>query len=139
VLLLALFWALFAKMTLQFLRKNKIGFASFWILTPIPGTDLFDEMEEEKRILSRDWSLYDLSHVVFEPKLMKVDELYDNYWKTYQEFFNKSGILKRLLYTFPLSKHPVRQFFAHLFYQKYSIMKVFSYDHPFSGGIGRIQ
>jgi radical SAM superfamily enzyme YgiQ (UPF0313 family) len=127
------------EITLQFLRKNKIGFASFWILTPIPGTDLFDEMEEEKRILSRDWSLYDLSHVVFEPKLMKVDELYDNYWKTYQEFFNKRGILRRLLYTVPLSKSPVRQFFAHLFYQNYSIKKVYSYDHPFSGGIGRIQ
>jgi radical SAM superfamily enzyme YgiQ (UPF0313 family) len=125
--------------TLQFLRKNKIGFASFWILTPIPGTDLFDEMEEQKRILSRDWSLYDVTHVVFEPKLMKVEELYDNYWKTYRRFFNRSGILRRLSYTLPLSGHPVREFFVHLFYQHYSMMKVSSYDHPFSGGIGRRQ
>lgn len=39
--------------TLQFLKQNKIGFVSFWILTPIPGTELFEEMEGEKRILSK--------------------------------------------------------------------------------------
>jgi hypothetical protein len=70
---------------------------------------------------------------------MQVQELHDYYWKTFQSFFNKRGVIKRLFDTVPVSNNRLNNFFAHLFYQKYNMKKVNSHDHPYSGGIDRIQ
>lgn len=45
------------------------------VLTPFPGTALFARLEREGRILHRDWSRYDITHVVFRPKRMSPREL----------------------------------------------------------------
>ena len=45
------------------------------ILIPFPGSPVYEQYEKEGRILTRDWSQYDGSHVVFEPKGMPVEEL----------------------------------------------------------------
>lgn len=64
-----------AKQTAEFALKNKLDTVQFMILTPLPGTDTFNELKEEKRIISYDWSLYDAHHVVFQPKLMSAFQL----------------------------------------------------------------
>jgi radical SAM superfamily enzyme YgiQ (UPF0313 family) len=56
--------------TTTFALKNKIDTIQFMILTPIPGTRFFRQMEAEDRLLTRDWSLYDGHHVVFRPSLI---------------------------------------------------------------------
>jgi len=38
--------------------------AIFWITTPFPGTDLWDEMEQQGRIVDRDWKKYTALHLV---------------------------------------------------------------------------
>ena len=47
-------------------------------ITPLPGTRVFRQMEEEGRLLRtnfpRDWDRYNLTEVVFEPANMGVDE-----------------------------------------------------------------
>ena len=53
--------------TVEFTVENKILTASFHILTPLPGTRLFERLESESRILHRNWSLYDTYHAVFRP------------------------------------------------------------------------
>jgi len=46
------------------------------MLTPFPGTALFDRLEKQKRILTHDWGKYDgLHHVVFQPKNWTVAQL----------------------------------------------------------------
>ncbi len=45
------------------------------ILTPFPGTPLYEDLDREQRILTKDWSKYDLKHVVFEPKYMPAEVL----------------------------------------------------------------
>lgn len=124
--------------TIKFLMKNKIGNAYFWILTPLPGTKLYEEMDEDGRILSADWSRYNLSDVVFQPKNFTPDELYDGYWKTFQEFFSLKNIAVRLLYNAPIARNPMDALFRSLYYQLYYRKKVNSYDHPLSGGIKRL-
>lgn len=124
--------------TIEFLMKNKIGNAYFWILTPLPGTDLFEEMEKEGRILSKDWSRYNLSDVVFRPKNFTPDELYNGYWQAFQEFFSLKNIAKRLLYNVPITARPFDAFVRSLFYQMYYRRKVNSFDHPLSGGLQRV-
>jgi radical SAM superfamily enzyme YgiQ (UPF0313 family) len=126
------------KNTLDFLMRNKIGNAYFWILTPLPGTKLYEEMEEADRIISDDWSRYNLSDVVFKPKNFTPDELYQGYWKAFQEFFSIKNIAKRLYHNAPITDQPIDAFTRSLFYQLHYRKKVLNYDHPISGGIDRI-
>ena len=56
--------------TIEFLEKNRVELTLFNILTPVPGTRLYARLEEEGRIIDRDWSHYDGRHVVFQPKKM---------------------------------------------------------------------
>src|SRR6185436_8850577 len=55
--------------TLSFIEKSGMEFAQFSLLTPLPGTALFRQFEEEQRIVHRDWSKYDLGSIVFQHPL----------------------------------------------------------------------
>jgi radical SAM superfamily enzyme YgiQ (UPF0313 family) len=55
--------------------------SGFSVLTPLPGTDLWDEVEPS--IQTRDWELFDIAHTVLPTKL-PLDEFYSEYaglWK----------------------------------------------------------
>ncbi|MDR3577784.1 MAG: radical SAM protein [Anaerolineaceae bacterium] len=83
--------------TLDFLEENGVQNATFNILTPFPGTRLFQRLEAEGRILSRDWGCYNSrSDVVFRPKNMSREELLAGFQKTVQRFYSPGSILKRL-------------------------------------------
>ena len=124
--------------TIKFLMKNKIGNAYFWILTPLPGTELYEEMDRENRIISKDWNRYHVCDVVFKPKNFTPEELYDGYWKAFQDFFSLKNIAKRLFYNVPITSQPIDAFLRSLYYQLYYRNKVNSFEHPLSGGIHRI-
>jgi anaerobic magnesium-protoporphyrin IX monomethyl ester cyclase len=53
----------------------KIDTVQMVILTPLPGTPLYDNLVAENRITTFDWSHYDGHHVVFRPNKMSVWEL----------------------------------------------------------------
>ena len=55
---------------LDFTRKVRLDAAFMPVLTPFPGTGIYKRLEEEGRIINRDWSLYDMEHVVFRPILL---------------------------------------------------------------------
>jgi radical SAM superfamily enzyme YgiQ (UPF0313 family) len=57
------------------IRGLKIDAVNFAILTPYPGTPLFQRLEREGRILTHDWSKYNRETVVFTPKNMSKEEL----------------------------------------------------------------
>ncbi|MBN1524308.1 MAG: B12-binding domain-containing radical SAM protein [Spirochaetales bacterium] len=82
-------------LTLEFLMKTKIHSTTFNVLTPYPGTVLFDQMERDNRILTKNWNLYDHSTVVFQPKLMSPERLMEQYLTTKKEFYSFSNILRR--------------------------------------------
>jgi radical SAM superfamily enzyme YgiQ (UPF0313 family) len=86
------------KETVEFVQKNNIELPSFSILTPFPGTPLQKRLEEEGRIFDRDWSHYDMSHVVFEPRKMTVRELQEGYLWAQKYACAPRSILKRLLW-----------------------------------------
>jgi radical SAM superfamily enzyme YgiQ (UPF0313 family) len=79
------------------LIRNHISYADFFILTPLPGTELRKKLERDNRIISNNWSDYDSLRVVFEPRLMTAQELNDGLWKAYQRFYSIKNILRRLL------------------------------------------
>ena len=81
--------------TVKWIEANRLECATFHILTPYPGTPLFAEMESQGRLLHRDWSLYDTSHVVFQPKQMSVEELAEGYAWCYEQLFTHGSIWRR--------------------------------------------
>jgi radical SAM superfamily enzyme YgiQ (UPF0313 family) len=77
--------------TVRFALKHKIDTIQMTILTPFPGTKVHSELEKEKRIFSRDWSLYDGQHIVFTPKLLSARSLQANVLKAYARYYSLSG------------------------------------------------
>jgi radical SAM superfamily enzyme YgiQ (UPF0313 family) len=82
--------------TLEFVLKNRIAAAQYHILTPFPGTRLYDRMEKDQRILEREWSKYHTSEVVFRPVGMTVEELQDGYNWIFRQTYTIPNILKRV-------------------------------------------
>ncbi len=82
--------------TAEFIIKAKLDVCYFSILTPYPGTRLHARMEEEGRIIDRDWSNYNTNNVVFMPKCMKPERLLDGFHQVLKDCFSYRSIFKRL-------------------------------------------
>src|SRR6185369_6722422 len=81
--------------TADWVEENRLECATFHILTPYPATPLFRQMESEKRLLHRDWTLYDTAHAVFQPRHMAPEELEQGYAWIYDRLFSHSSIWRR--------------------------------------------
>ena len=84
------------RQTLEFIQTTGILFPFFSILTPMPGTKLFDDVKAEGRLDHEDWARYDTRHVVFEPKRMRRDELMDGYVWLYEQSYGTHLMLDRM-------------------------------------------
>jgi radical SAM superfamily enzyme YgiQ (UPF0313 family) len=83
-----------------YIKRLKLDFAGFAVLTPLPGTDLFDEVES--RLITRNYDFFDFIHTVLPTKL-PLKEFYKEYLYLY-----KKGISRwRSLLT--LRKYPLKE------------------------------
>lgn len=85
------------KRTVDWGVNNSLTTATYHILTPYPGTNLYRSMSASKRISSNNWDLYDTRHVVYQAKRMTAEELENGYEWAYQEFYRWNNILKSSL------------------------------------------
>jgi radical SAM superfamily enzyme YgiQ (UPF0313 family) len=84
------------KATLDFLEATGVENATFNILTPFPGTPLFQRLEAEGRILTRDWRKYNgREDVVYQPRQMSPAELLAGFRYANTRFYSLSSITKR--------------------------------------------
>lgn len=83
--------------TYDFIMSNRISVPRVHILTPVPGTPMYAQMEQEGRIINRDMGRYSGGQVVFRPKNINADDLQKNYWKLYESLFTGTSIFKRTL------------------------------------------
>jgi radical SAM superfamily enzyme YgiQ (UPF0313 family) len=79
--------------TVEWAVEQGVETATFHILTPYPGTPLYDRMAAQGRITTRDWDLYDTRHAVFRPAKMTAEALEAGYWRAYREFYRWDSIL----------------------------------------------
>ncbi len=86
-----------ARETVRFARSAGLSSLQALILTPLPGSRTFDEMEREGRILFRDWSLYDAHHVVFRHPTMSPEQLQKAQMKAHARFYSQGRVLGSLL------------------------------------------
>lgn len=91
--------------TLRFCERNRIELPTFFILTPLPGTALFQRMESEGRLLHKDWGQYNGATVVFKPRLMTEETLQRGFNWACKEGYSWNSILKRVF-------HPQQRFFT---------------------------
>jgi radical SAM superfamily enzyme YgiQ (UPF0313 family) len=91
--------------------KNAITTSTYHILTPYPGTRLFQRMENDHRILTRNWDLYDTRHVVYKTAGLRAEELQQGYDWAYREFYRWANIFKASFFH-ESNKHTMK----HLFY-----------------------
>jgi len=82
--------------TVEFALDAGVDLPRFAVLTPFPGTPLFTRLEQEGRILTRDWDLYDGQHVVFQPRAMTVQELAKGHERAWKKVYRWTSIAKRL-------------------------------------------
>jgi len=78
--------------TVDWAVASSIETSTFHVMTPYPGTGLYDRIEKEGRILHRDWDRYDTRHAVYQPAKMTPQELEEGYWKAYREFYRWKNI-----------------------------------------------
>jgi radical SAM superfamily enzyme YgiQ (UPF0313 family) len=70
------------------------------ILTPLPGTPIFDELNNEGRLLYSDWTCYNgKTRVAFQPKNMTAEELYNGYTWFRKHLYSFRSIMKRLSFS----------------------------------------
>ena len=82
-------------------RVERLGLdlCRFSILTPYPGTKLYNDYVKEHRMVSKRWNLYDQHHVVFRPKNMSAKRLHIIYRQVWKQAYTWRRIFKRWLHS----------------------------------------
>jgi radical SAM superfamily enzyme YgiQ (UPF0313 family) len=70
--------------------------ASIGVLIPYPGTPVYERLNREGRIVTRDWSLYDGEHVVFRPRGMTPEQLDAGMRRARKDFYSLRSMFRRL-------------------------------------------
>jgi len=78
--------------TVDWAIESGITTATFHIQTPYPGTRLYSQMEQQGRIVTRNWDLYDTRHVVYRPARLGAAAIEAGYNWAYREFYRWPSI-----------------------------------------------
>jgi radical SAM superfamily enzyme YgiQ (UPF0313 family) len=87
---------------IRFIEKTHLEAVLFSVLTPFPGTRIYETLQRENRIIDTDWEKYDMNHVVFRPKKMTPEELQEGFNWAYRRLYGHRSILTRL---FPFNRN----------------------------------
>lgn len=92
--------------TLAFVEAERLPLPRFYVLTPIPGTELFAQMRREGRLLHQDFGRYTGYHCVFEPSGIQAGVLDRKYDELNRRVYSLPSILRRTLLNPALWKNP---------------------------------
>ncbi len=92
-------------LTLEKMNDWELDAVEINILTPFPGTPLYDRLEREGRIISKDWKRYNQVDVVFKPKHMTEKELFEGARKVAKQYYSMPNVIMRALRTFAIVRN----------------------------------
>jgi anaerobic magnesium-protoporphyrin IX monomethyl ester cyclase len=81
----------YIEQNIRFFSSLPLGYVLISILTPFPGTALFEKLEGEGRIRHRNWQDFDVTHCVYEPQGMSYRELEAYLPKAYLRIYLSKG------------------------------------------------
>lgn len=82
------------KKTVDWGVKNALTTSTYHILTPYPGTRLYQSMKEQGRLLHNDWNRYDTRQVVYKTAGLSAAQLKEGYDWAYRSFYSWRNIWK---------------------------------------------
>lgn len=82
--------------SVRWAQKLALASATFALLTPYPGTPIFNELRSQNRILTYDWDLYNQTRVVIRPLRMTPEELWEGFYWCRKEFLGFGSIFRRV-------------------------------------------
>jgi radical SAM superfamily enzyme YgiQ (UPF0313 family) len=106
--------------TVEFVARSRIVAPKFYLMTPIPGTELFDDMRKQGRILTDDLLAMTSSIPAISHPNMTSEQLGAIYWEIYDRLYTISAILRRTILHKYFYRAPGRYFFyllVNLFYR----------------------
>jgi radical SAM superfamily enzyme YgiQ (UPF0313 family) len=111
--------------TARFAVAARIDLPRFAVVTPFPGTALYKRLEQEGRILTRNWELYDGQHVVFQPAQMTVEQLQRGIETAWRMAYSPQSICRRILaspspWLVRLGANLAYRFYAHNLHRFYN-------------------
>lgn len=113
--------------TYRFINRNRIPIPRFYILTPIPGTALYDELNAQGRMLTDNLHEFDGTRAVHIPKSIEPEKLTEMYWWLNRHVFSLKSIFRRVLFNRYLWKNLPMLLFAlgvNLHYRYYVKRKI---------------
>jgi radical SAM superfamily enzyme YgiQ (UPF0313 family) len=79
----------------QYCRQLELNFASFAVLTPLPGTDLYEAVNSQ--MITHNYEYFDFNHTLL-PTTLPLKEFYGEYYRLYREgiaFSKQLSVLKK--------------------------------------------
>lgn len=122
--------------TLEFAVKNRLAVTNFNPLIPMPGTEVYRQMEEQGRLRYRKWWLsdkYRYGETAFLPKNMSPEELMNGCLRIRTRFYSAGCILKRL-FSNPINFRPIN-FFVFILANLISHREILKKQGQLLGGI----
>jgi radical SAM superfamily enzyme YgiQ (UPF0313 family) len=87
----------------EYMIRNGVDVMQTTYLTPLPGTRLFDRLQQEGRLLyaefPKDWDRYDMTEVVHRPGGMAPADLAEGVRRSNQRMYCRSVLLRKALRT----------------------------------------
>jgi radical SAM superfamily enzyme YgiQ (UPF0313 family) len=74
--------------TVNFAIDQNVDTVQFMILTPFPGTQLYEKMKSERRIFHTNWDYFNGMYAVFQPKKMSALQLQNEALAAYKKFYS---------------------------------------------------
>jgi radical SAM superfamily enzyme YgiQ (UPF0313 family) len=108
--------------TAKFIDAMRIPIPRFYIMTPMPGSRLFDEYKAAGRLVTENYAEYDGARAVHRPENMSPERLTELFWWLYAKVFSIRGILRRTLFHPNVFRQPwtfLFAFFVNLHYRRY--------------------
>ena len=85
------------KETVRFAKRARLSSTQFLLLTPLPGSEFYSQVTDEKRIQFHDWALYDAHHAVFKPKRLSLFDLQRAQIFSHSKFYSFIQVIRRAL------------------------------------------
>jgi len=95
----------------DYIIKSDIDTMQASILTPLPGTPLFNRMLKDGRLLytnfPEDWSRYDFVEVVYKPKLMSAETLSSEVKSAWRRLYDEKHLKRKFINALKSTKNPL--------------------------------
>lgn len=116
---------------LSALKDLEPDHGSFYILTPIPGTEQYDEFLARGLITEQNLDRFDGTCPTWRHPNLSADRLRDLLFECYRRFYNGTHLWRSL----KRNRYSVFEVASHFFYR----LEAFHRIHPMSGGVWRIR